>query len=71
MHLFEALLHEAGDLGAVDRLVLEQRLGDQVEAAAVLGQQVAGPLLLLAEDPRDLLVDAAGRCRRCTRGRRS
>ena len=58
--LGEALLDQLGDLAAVDRLVLEQRLGDQLEAAAVLGDQLGGPLLLLGEDAGDLLVEQLG-----------
>ena len=48
------------DLGAVDRLVLEQAAGHQVEAVAVLGEELAAALLAVAEDLLDLLVDDAG-----------
>ena len=41
--LGEALLDQVGDLAAVDRLLLEQRLGDQLEAAAVLVDQLGRP----------------------------
>ena len=55
------LVDQAGHLGAVDDLVVEQGAGDGVEAAAVLAQHLHGPLLLGAQDPLDLVVDDLGR----------
>src|SRR5688572_30355280 len=52
---------EALHLGAVDRLPLEQRPGDEVETGAVLAQRVAAAVLLLPQDPLDLLVDDPSR----------
>ena len=54
------LVDQAGHLGAVDGLVVEQGAGDGVEAAAVLAEQLHGPLLLVAQDPLDLVVDDPG-----------
>ena len=51
---------QTGHLFAVDRLFLEQCLGDRVEPLAVFGEDRHGPLLLLAQDPLDLLVDHTG-----------
>ena len=65
----ERLLDQLGDLAAVDRLVLEQRLGDQVEAAAVLVSSSVRPLLLAGGGCGRSPRRAAWRCRRCTRGR--
>ena len=47
----EALLHQTGDVGAVDRLVLEQGLGDGIERTAMLQQHLVGPAFLLVQDP--------------------
>ena len=51
------LVGEAGDVVAVERLALEQRLRDRVEGGAMLGERGLGPLLLLAQDRLDFLVD--------------
>src|SRR5581483_3698962 len=50
-------LDEALHLLAVDRLVLHERTSDEVEAVAVVAQHGAAPVLLLAQDLLDLLVD--------------
>ena len=47
------------DLGAVERLALEQRAGDGLEPVAVLTEHLAGAVLLVAQDALDLLVDHA------------
>src|SRR6478752_6307972 len=48
---------QALDLGAVDRLVLEQAAGDEVETVAMLGERVLAQLLTVPEDLLDLFVD--------------
>jgi transcriptional regulator with XRE-family HTH domain len=47
-------------LALVDGLVLEQGSGHQVEAVAVLGEDLTAALLAVAEDLLDLLVDHPG-----------
>src|SRR5581483_7701902 len=54
------VVDDAGHLVAVERLVLEQCLGERVEPAPVQPQHPPGARLLLAQDPLDLLVDDAG-----------
>ena len=56
-----ALSTSVGDLLAVERLAVEQRPGDGIEAGAVLLEHLAAPLLLVAEDVLDLFVDHARR----------
>ena len=43
----------------VERLAFEERLGDRVEAGAVLDERLAAAVLFLAEDALDLFVDDA------------
>ena len=40
--------------------MLEQRLGHRLEPGAVLGEHLAGAVLLVAQDALDLFVDDAG-----------
>jgi hypothetical protein len=47
------------ELLALDRLALEQQLGDLRERLAVLGQDVLGLLVGALDDPADLVVDLA------------
>jgi hypothetical protein len=54
-----ALVAQAGVCVAVDGRLVEQRRRDEVEALAVPAQGLGGPVLLLAQDPLDLLVDDA------------
>src|SRR5680860_654086 len=50
---------QADELVALDRLALEQDLGEQLQGVAVLGEDVAGALVGLLDDPADLGVDRA------------
>ena len=45
------------DLFAAQRLPFEQAPSDAVEAGPVLGEHLAAPVLLVAQDPLDLFVD--------------
>ncbi|MBS1121239.1 MAG: hypothetical protein H6Q90_3467 [Deltaproteobacteria bacterium] len=47
------------DVIAIDRLVLEQRLGDQLELLAVIAEDLGRTLVLLNDDPSNLGVDPA------------
>ena len=58
-HAARGLVDQPGDLGAVDRLLLQQGPGHRLEAGAVLAQHLVGPLLLRPQDVLDLLVDHA------------
>ena len=52
---------QAFHLVAADGFMLQQRPGYQVEPVAVLGEGRPAPVLLLAQDALDLLVDYPGR----------
>ena len=54
------VVDQAADLGAVDRLVLEEGTGHRVETEAVLLDELAGPRFFVAKDALDLFVDDAG-----------
>src|SRR5262249_9805011 len=51
---------ERVDVGAVERLVLEERLGDLLELLAVLGQDLHRAGVLLGHDAPDVGVDPLG-----------
>src|SRR4051812_6664861 len=57
--LFAAAGEERLELLALDRLALEQQLGDRLQLAAMLGEDVLGLLVRRLDDPADLVVDLA------------
>src|SRR6478609_5007067 len=52
-------LQQRLELLALDRLALEQQLGDRLQVLAVPGQDVLGDLVGALDDPADLVVDLA------------
>ena len=50
---------QALELVLVDRLALDQKLGDLVELVDVLGEDGSGPLVRFLDDAADLVVDLA------------
>ncbi len=55
-----AKLEDLQDVPALDRLVLEEGLGDLVQGGAALADDLLRPVVLLGDDPLDLDVDPAG-----------
>src|SRR5215208_2747685 len=51
---------QSGELLGVDRLPLEQDLGDVVELVVLVGEQVLGSLVGGLDDAADLIVDLTG-----------
>ena len=55
----QRLIDQPGDFVAVERLAVEERLRDRIEAGAVATERLAGAAFLLPEDALDLFVDHA------------
>ena len=54
------MLDNLDDMASLDGLVLQHRLGDLVQGAAMFGDHLLRTSVLCAENQGDLLIDAPG-----------